>query len=65
MFKLLLKLALIYMVISTGLTASELLLCRRGFCTDQLEKAARETISIDWRPISIWPEEAKRFKATQ
>lgn len=27
----------------------------------QLQRASHKVISIDWKPISVFPEEAKRF----
>ena len=62
MINLLFKLALIYAAILTGLSLTELSKCQKGECTDRIEKAAREVVEIDWRPISIFPDEAQRFR---
>lgn len=62
MFNLLLKLVLIYAAILVGLSLSELATCHKGTCTDKIERAARNVVEIDWRPISIFSEEAQRFR---
>lgn len=35
--------------------------CRSGQCLAKLQRASLQTTKIDWKPISIFPEEARRF----
>lgn len=36
--------------------------CRSGRCLEKLQRGSIQATKIDWRPISVWPEEARRFK---
>lgn len=36
--------------------------CRSRECLQQIEKRSRDVLKIDWRPISVFLNEAKRFK---
>jgi hypothetical protein len=31
-------------------------------CTKVVEKMSRKALTVDWRPISVFPEDAARFK---
>lgn len=31
-------------------------------CLEEIDKANRKILRIDWKPISVFPEEAKRFR---
>src|SRR4051812_24765052 len=35
--------------------------CKSGACLKRIEKASREVLHVDWKPISIFPAEARRF----
>ncbi len=36
--------------------------CRSRECLQQIEKQSRDVLKINWRPISMFPDEANRFK---
>lgn len=44
-----------------GTTIVELRKCRSRACLKQVEKHSREVLRINWKPISIFPNEAKRL----
>ncbi len=56
------KLFVAYALYYLGMSLTEVLRCRSGSCLQRIEKAKREVLHVDWKPISIFPEEAKRFK---
>ena len=45
-----------------GIQLSELNGCPSRNCAAKIERASRQIIKIDWKPISVFPEETKRFK---
>jgi len=56
------KFVLAYALYFLGMSLTEVLECRSGTCLRRIEKAKRDVLRIDWKPISIFPEEAKRFR---
>lgn len=54
-------LILIYSALQLGVDVSELIFCHKGQCTDVLQNAYKNVLETDWRPISVFPDEAKRF----
>jgi hypothetical protein len=62
MINLLLKLMLAAALLQFGMRASDVVFCNSRECTGRIEKASREVLQIKWKPISIFPEEAKRFR---
>lgn len=62
MSNLLLKLYLIAAAIQLGLSLTDMANCHSRECASRLDKASREVLRIDWRPISVWPEKAKKFR---
>lgn len=62
MFNLLLRLIILSAVIQLGLKLTDLADCRSKECRSRLERASREVLHIDWKPISVFPEEAKKFR---
>lgn len=61
MFSLIIRHMAIAALIELGMSAG-LENCRSGACVAQLEKASRRVLHIEWKPISIFPEEAKHFR---
>ena len=55
MFDLIVKLMFIAALCVLGMTVGNIL--RR-----QLERKSRQVLSIDWKAISVFPQEAKRFQ---
>ena len=44
------------------ITISELSQCRSRACLQRVEKHSRDVLRIEWKPISVWPEEARKFR---
>lgn len=57
MESLLVKLMVLAAIADLGLSATEIMRHPR-----QIEKAARAVLKIDWKPISMFPGEAARFR---
>ncbi len=36
--------------------------CASDKCLWKIQQAQRQVLRIDWKPISVFPEEAKRFR---
>ncbi len=62
MYKLLVSLMLISAIQQLNLKPSDILDCRNLKCAVSIEKASRKVLQVQWKPISIFPEEAKRFQ---
>lgn len=56
MYKLLVRLIMIVAVVKLGL------MTRGSFTPRDIQKASREVLRVDWKPISIFPEQAKKFQ---
>ena len=57
MYPLLLRLLLLVSLLELGISLTQA-------TPATLERAARKVLHINWKPISIWPEEAGRFRNT-
>lgn len=62
MYELLLKLLIVSAILRLGLSYSDFTECCKGHCHGQLIAARNKVLKVDWRPISLWPEEAKKFR---
>jgi len=62
MYDLLVKLFLLAALAQIGMSVADFSNCRSGECLARIEKASRDITRIDWKPISVFPEEAKRFR---
>ena len=62
MNKLLIILMLIAALAQFGMSLSELRNCNGRACAQQIEKHSRDVLKINWTPISVFPEEARRFR---
>lgn len=62
MYKLLVSLMLISEIQQLDLKPSDILDCQNRKCAVSIEKASRKVLQVQWQPISIFPEEAKRFQ---
>jgi hypothetical protein len=49
-------------LLKLGISIEEFAFCHSKACSGRIEKASREVLKIDWRSISIFPEEAQRFR---
>lgn len=59
---LLLRLMFITAVIQLGYVFSDFDNYHSRQCVQKIEKASRDVLKINWKPIVIFPEEARRFR---
>ena len=62
MYDLLVKLMLIAGLAQFGMTLAHVETCHSRQCVQELERHSRDILNVDWKPISIFPGEAKRFR---
>ena len=62
MYDLLIKLMLIAGLTQIGLSFARVESCHSRECIQELEKKSRSVLNVDWKPISVWPDEARRFQ---
>jgi hypothetical protein len=62
MHSLLVKFMLISALMQFGWSLKTLKSCRSRQCLIQIEKQSRAILKIDWKPISVFPEEGRRFQ---
>lgn len=62
MYSLLIRLMVIAALIELGISITDFQKCSGRKCLGQIEKASRAVLEIDWKPVSVFPEEAKRFR---
>ena len=62
MENLLVKLMLIAALMQIGMSLSQFENCHSRSCIQQFEKRSRDVLRIHWKPISVFPNEAKRFR---
>ena len=58
---LLVRLMFLTALIQLGYAVSDFENCHSRQCIQNIEKASRDVLKINWKTISIFPEEAKRF----
>lgn len=56
------KFILAYALYLLGMSLTEVLECRSGSCLRKIEKAKRDVLHVNWKPISLFPEEARKFR---
>ena len=62
MENLLVKLMAIAPLTQLGFSLADFRRCHSQSCLAQAEKRSRDVLKIDWRPISVFPKETKRFQ---
>ncbi len=62
MYNLLVKLMLIAGLAQFGLTLAQVENCHSRECLKQIEKHSRVILNMDWKPITVFPNEAKKFR---
>lgn len=62
MYRLLLMAILFDAATKLKLNWAELSDCRSKECLHKIEKASRKILNVEWKPISVFPEESKRFR---
>jgi hypothetical protein len=62
MLNLLIRLIVLVSLAHLGLELTQTGDCKSRECSLRLEKASREVLRVNWRPISVFPEEGRRFR---
>lgn len=62
MYEIMIKLIVAAALLELGLTFSRPGECESRECIGRLERASRQVLKVDWKPISVFPEEARRFR---
>lgn len=62
MYNILIKLIVAAALLELGVTFTHSGDCKSSACRNQLQQASKKVLHVDWKPISIFPEEAKRFR---
>lgn len=62
MFNILIKLIIAAALVDLGISFSKLEDCSSRQCWTQIQKSSRKATHIDWKPISVFPKEAMRFR---
>lgn len=62
MYQLLLRLMLLSALLKLGISVSDFYNCKSVQCQKRIDKGFQEVLHVDWKPISVFPEEAKRFR---
>ena len=62
MYQILIKLIVGASILQLGLNLTDSSECSSRDCLARIERASRKVLEIDWKPISVFPKEARRFK---
>ncbi len=62
MCDLLVRLMVLAALAQLGISLASFRECRSGQCLARVEKASRDVLSVDWKPISVFPEEGRKFR---
>jgi hypothetical protein len=62
MYELLIRLMLLVALGQLGISLMDLQNCQSTHCWKRLEQHKSEILAVDWQPISVFPEEAQRFR---
>lgn len=62
MYEVMVRLIVGAALLQLGLSLSHIEKCESRMCWAEIQMASRKVLKIDWKPISVFPEEAKRFK---
>jgi hypothetical protein len=63
MYDLLVKLMVVAALAQFGMTVYDVQDCRSRACIEKIEKHSREVLNVDWKPMTVFPEESKRFSS--
>jgi len=58
MYDLIVKLTVAAALLQLGISVLDFKNCHSRECVEVLEKKSRDVLRVDWKSISIWPEEA-------
>jgi hypothetical protein len=62
MESLLVRLMVLAALTQLGITLADFRECKSGRCLARIEKASRDVLRVDWKPISVFPEVWQRFR---
>ena len=62
MYAILVRLILLAALMDLGMSLARFEKCTSRECFAEIERASRKVLKIKWKPISVFPEEAKRFR---
>ena len=62
MYDLWVRLMFLAAIVQLGISLKDVRDCRARECRMRKDKAIRKVLVVDWKPISVFPEEAKRFR---
>jgi hypothetical protein len=62
MYNVLIKLIISAALLDLGISISKMEYCSSRECWTQFQQASLKAIQIDWKPISVFSVEAKRFR---
>jgi hypothetical protein len=62
MYLFLVRLMLLSALVQLGISVSAFSKCHSRQCLKLVEKMSRDVLKIVWRPISVFPKEARRFQ---
>ena len=62
MYSLMIKLMIVAALIQLGISVDKFVSCSSRECSSRIEKASRDVLKINWKPISVFPEEGQRFR---
>lgn len=68
MYSLLVRIMVLAALLELGISLADLENCLGRKCVIQLQERSHDILKINWKPISVFPGEARRFsdvKATQ
>ena len=61
MMDLLVRFMFVATLTQLGLTLTQVEECHSRSCLQQIEKRSRDVLNVDWKPMTVFPEEARRF----
>ena len=62
MYSLLIRLMVLAALTQLGITLASFRDCRSRACFARIEKASREVLRVDWKPLGVFPAERKKFR---
>ncbi len=62
MYDLLIKLMILSALTQLGMSFTNMEACRSRHCARNLESYSRKILHVGWKPISVFPKEARRFR---
>ena len=62
MYSVLIRLMAVAALTQLGISLATFRDCRSRACFARIERSSRDVLRVDWKPVSIFPAEAKRFR---